>query len=275
MRETVRWQIQSLVSKRAMIESAPPVARYLPVGESSVVRQEAVCPCSMNSVDSPSLTAWLTWRTGSSSGYERILIFPSVVGRNTFFPLQQKAIWFVSTDSWRDETTTDLVGDIWKSSPRCGTALGQCRPRHGREGHEDRDGSKPTRFPTSSEEPSGAQARLWASPRPFTSLTHVLVLTSQSLTTPSLLTLQSSASLTGLKAIFSIPAECPLSSVEKRTFGLSGFPDTHAGQDGHAAAMKRDEAAPTHRHEASCPTTLWRQVCPEDSRQWNVDYTAR
>ena len=42
IRVTVRWQIQSLVSKREMIESAPPVARYRPVGESSVVRHEAV-----------------------------------------------------------------------------------------------------------------------------------------------------------------------------------------------------------------------------------------
>src|SRR5689334_19670304 len=89
---------------------------------------------------------------------------------------------------------------------------------------------EPTLFPTSTEEPSGAQARLWALPRPLTSLMHVLVLTSQNLTTPSLLTLQSSASLTGLKAIFSIPAKCPLSSVENRTLGFSGFPAARPGQ---------------------------------------------
>ena len=39
------------------MESAPPVARYLPVGESSAVRQEAVWPLRVNSVDSPSGTA--------------------------------------------------------------------------------------------------------------------------------------------------------------------------------------------------------------------------
>lgn len=49
------------------------------------------------------------------------------------------------------------------------------------------------------------------------------VLTSQNLTTPSELTLHNSASLTGLNATFSIPAEWPLSSVEYLTFGLSGF----------------------------------------------------
>lgn len=117
MRETVRWQIQSLVSNRAIIESAPPVARYRPVGESSTVRQDAECPFNMNSVDSPGLTAWLTWRTGSSSGYDRIRILPSLVGMKTFSPLQQKAIWFVSTGCWCDETTADLAGDTWKSSP--------------------------------------------------------------------------------------------------------------------------------------------------------------
>ena len=53
-----------------------------------------------------------------------------------------------------------------------------------------------------------------ASPRPFTSLMQVLLRTSQNLTTPSLLTLQSSDSLTGLKATFSIGAPCPLRSVE-------------------------------------------------------------
>ena len=116
--ETVRWHIQSLVSKRAIIESAPPVARYRPVGESSVVRQEAVWPLSMNSVDSPSSTAWLTCNAGSSSGYDRLRIVPSLVGRKTLSPLQQKAIWLTSTESWRENTTVDWEGDIWKSSPR-------------------------------------------------------------------------------------------------------------------------------------------------------------
>lgn len=57
MRVTVRWQIQSFVSNREMIESAPPVARYLPVGESSAVRHEAVWPFNMNSVDPPGFTS--------------------------------------------------------------------------------------------------------------------------------------------------------------------------------------------------------------------------
>lgn len=48
--------------------------------------------------------------------------------------------------------------------------------------------------------------------------------TSQNLTTPSALTLHSSASLVGLKATFSTEAVWPLSSVENLTFGFSGFP---------------------------------------------------
>lgn len=71
--------------------------------------------------------------------------------------------------------------------------------------------------------PSGAHARLKASPSPLTSLTQFLVLTSQNLTTPSSLTLQSSASLTGLNATFWMEALWPLSSVEKRTCAFSGF----------------------------------------------------
>lgn len=62
------------------------------------------------------------------------------------------------------------------------------------------------------------------SPRPLISLIHILDRTSQNLTTPSLLTLHSSASFTGLKATFSMGAECPFKSVENRTFGFSGFP---------------------------------------------------
>lgn len=79
-------------------------------------------------------------------------------------------------------------------------------------------------MPTISDSPSGSQVRVKASPRPLTSLTQFLVRTSQNLTTPSLLTLHSSASLTGLKATFSMGAAWPLSSVEKRTLALSGFP---------------------------------------------------
>lgn len=65
------------------------------------------------------------------------------------------------------------------------------------------------------------------SPRPRTSLKQFLVLTSQNFTIPSPLTLQSSESLTGLKATFSIGAEWPLRSVEKRATGFSGFPNHH------------------------------------------------
>lgn len=81
-----------------------------------------------------------------------------------------------------------------------------------------------TLVPTIRDSPSGCHAKVKASPSPFTSLMQALVRTSQNLTTPSLLTEQSSASLTGLKATFSIAAAWPLSSVEKRTFGFSGFP---------------------------------------------------
>ncbi len=55
-RETVRWQIQSLVSQRAIVESDPPVARYLPVGDISAVKQDDVWPWRRNSSDSPSST---------------------------------------------------------------------------------------------------------------------------------------------------------------------------------------------------------------------------
>ena len=65
------------------------------------------------------------------------------------------------------------------------------------------------------------------SPRPRTSLKQFLVLTSQNFTVPSPLTLQSSESLTGLNATFSIGAEWPLRSVEKRAMGFSGFPNHH------------------------------------------------
>lgn len=47
----VLWQIQSVVSQSAMMESVPPVARYRPVGCSSAVTQDDVCPANMNSSD--------------------------------------------------------------------------------------------------------------------------------------------------------------------------------------------------------------------------------
>ena len=82
---------------------------------------------------------------------------------------------------------------------------------------------KNTLFPTTRLSPSGLQANVNASPRPFTSLMTAFVLTSQNFTTPSLLTEASSASLTGLKATLSIAAAWPFSSVEYFTFGRSGF----------------------------------------------------
>lgn len=80
-----------------------------------------------------------------------------------------------------------------------------------------------TLFPTITFSPSGCHARVIASPRPLTSFTQPLVRTSQNLTAPSRPTLHNSMSLTGLKATFSTPASWPLSSVEYRTFGRSGF----------------------------------------------------
>lgn len=46
----VRWQIQSVVSQRAMIESDPPVARKRDVGCSSIDKQEEVWPFNVNGV---------------------------------------------------------------------------------------------------------------------------------------------------------------------------------------------------------------------------------
>lgn len=88
-----------------------------------------------------------------------------------------------------------------------------------------------TLLPTTRDSPSGAHARVNASPRPLISLMQVFDRTSQNFTTPSLLTLHNSASFTGLKATFSIGAEWPFKSVEKRTFGFSGFPS----QVGHVS----------------------------------------
>jgi hypothetical protein len=85
------------------------------------------------------------------------------------------------------------------------SAGGGQRLRAGR-GEWCSEGAFLTLVPTIRESPSGCQAKVKVSPRPFTSLTQALVLTSQNLTTPSLLTEQSSASLTGLNATFSIGA---------------------------------------------------------------------
>jgi hypothetical protein len=91
------------------------------------------------------------------------------------------------------------------------------------------------------------------------------------LTTPSLLTLQSSASLTGLKAIFSIPAKWPLSSVENRTLGFSGFPAARLGQLGRPGDCLLGCEDATHKHGVSCRKSLLQQEYLEDSKQWSAD----
>lgn len=80
-----------------------------------------------------------------------------------------------------------------------------------------------TLLPTMILVPSGCQANETAEPSPETSLIHFPARTSQIFNTPSALTLHSSASLTGLKATFSMLALWPLSSVVLRTLGFSGF----------------------------------------------------
>ena len=47
----VRWHSQSVVSHSEMIESLPPVARYLATGDSSTLRHDEVCPARANSLD--------------------------------------------------------------------------------------------------------------------------------------------------------------------------------------------------------------------------------
>lgn len=80
-----------------------------------------------------------------------------------------------------------------------------------------------TLLPTIIDSPSGCHTIVNASPRPLISLMQVLALTSQTFKTPSLLKEHSSVSLIGLKATFSIGESWPLSSVEYRIFGRSGF----------------------------------------------------
>ena len=80
-----------------------------------------------------------------------------------------------------------------------------------------------TLLPTMILVPSGCHANETAEPSPETSLTHFPARTSQTFNTPSALTLHSSASLTGLKATFSMLALWPLRSVVLRTLGFSGF----------------------------------------------------
>ena len=80
-----------------------------------------------------------------------------------------------------------------------------------------------TFLPTSTTFPSADQERENASPPTSRRLTHDFVRTSQKHTVPSAEQLASSASRTGLNAIFSMPAVWPFNSVEYRTFGRSGF----------------------------------------------------
>lgn len=65
--------------------------------------------------------------------------------------------------------------------------------------------------------PSADQESVNASPPTSRRLTHVLERTSQKRTVPSAEQLASSASRTGLKRAFSIPAVWPRNSVEYRT----------------------------------------------------------
>ena len=71
--------------------------------------------------------------------------------------------------------------------------------------------------------PSAAHAIVNPSPPSCTVAVHALLLTSQNLHVPSLLTDASSASLVGFQATLSIPPVCPLSSVLFFTCGFSGF----------------------------------------------------
>ena len=71
--------------------------------------------------------------------------------------------------------------------------------------------------------PSLLHAMLMTSGPRSTFPVHALVLTSQIRTVPSFEQLANSASFVGLKATFSIAAECPRSSVECLKEGRSGF----------------------------------------------------
>lgn len=137
-----------------------------------------------------------------------------------------------------------------------------------------------TLFPTINDSPSGAHTKVKASPRPLTSLTQAFVLTSQNLTTPSSLTLHSSASLTGLKATFCIDAACPLSSVEKRAMGFSGFPRWLSAavrpwyrriflfEHEYVQKGRAVQNMSTHKHGESCLKHRLRQGFPGGSMQW-------
>lgn len=77
--------------------------------------------------------------------------------------------------------------------------------------------------PTMTTLPSAAHAIVNPSPPSCTVAVHVLLLTSQNLQVPSLLTDAISASFVGFQATRSIPPVCPLNSVLFFTCGFSGF----------------------------------------------------
>lgn len=77
--------------------------------------------------------------------------------------------------------------------------------------------------PTITALPSAAHAIVKPSPPNWTVAVHVLLLTSQNLHVPSLLTDASSASFVGFHATRSMPPVCPLNSVLFFTCGFSGF----------------------------------------------------
>ena len=77
--------------------------------------------------------------------------------------------------------------------------------------------------PTITTLPSAAHAIVNPSPPSCTVAVHVLLLTSQNLHVPSLLTDANSASFVGFHATRSIPPVCPLNSVLFFTCGFSGF----------------------------------------------------
>lgn len=77
--------------------------------------------------------------------------------------------------------------------------------------------------PTITTLPSAAHAIVNPSPPSCTVAVHVLLLTSQNLHVPSLLTDANSASFVGFQATRSTPPVCPLNSVLFFTCGFSGF----------------------------------------------------
>ena len=91
-------------------------------------------------------------------------------------------------------------------------------------GRERKEAANACTFrPTMTTLPSAAHAIVSPSPPSCTVAVQVLLLTSQNLHVPSLLTDANSASLVGFQATRSIPPVCPLNSVLFFTCGFSGF----------------------------------------------------